>query len=247
MLPQVFTLHMVHYTAFILLLKPFILTGGKATTQRSNIPSDGNDPAGKAPLVVCYEATRQLCVVARKYRQMFGSFRNSPITATHCTLSAALFLLKKMKHDSDRIKVSDRNLFRSCLKTLEELGTSWYPAWRYWNNLSRAFAALCDTVGDSGISDYPTNYTASPDSQVADGGLHADDQKDPELAHNSTWSDTMDWAINLPEDLHFSASDEQELPDSFGITSDASLWSDVGAEFVFDSLPADYTNFNTLN
>ncbi|CRG92311.1 putative transcriptional regulatory protein C530,05 [Talaromyces islandicus] len=249
MLPQVFTLHMVHYTAFILLLKPFIFAGEKGTLPKADAPSNTGDPATESPLSLCHEAARQICIVARKYRQVFGSFRKSPITATHCTLSAALFLLKKMKYDGDETKISDRNLFQACLKTLAELGISWYPAWRYWKNLSDTFAASRNSAGDSAISDSPASSgldTYQNPLQEVQGVVRefpTDGQGVTEFPQSSRWSNTMDWAINLPEDLNISAADGQ-LGD---LTLDASYWPHVDAAFMFDSLPADYTNFNTFN
>ncbi|KAM0241427.1 hypothetical protein ACHAP5_007624 [Fusarium lateritium] len=87
----------------------------------------------------------------------FGSFRRSPITATHCTLTATLmimFLGKGSRSDLDY-----------CLLTLGELAESWAPAKRYWQTLSRV-------LGDrhnSEDGDTTTNTKVNPqdDEDVA--------------------------------------------------------------------------------
>ncbi|OKL59862.1 hypothetical protein UA08_04960 [Talaromyces atroroseus] len=253
MLPQVFTLHMVHYTAVILLLKPFIFTGEDGTSQKADLPSNTGDAASESSLALCYEAARQICIVARKYRQVFGSFRKSPITATHCTLSAALFLLKKMRHDGGEIKCSDRNLFQACLKTLKELGISWYPAWRYWKSLSDTFTASRNNAGNSAMSD--SALSSGLDAyqnilQEVQGDApecSIDEQGSAGSPQSLTWSNNMDWAINLPEDLDHAAADQQDLGSHIDSRPDVSYWPDLDAGFMFDSLPADYTNLNFSN
>lgn len=232
-LPQVFTLHMVHYTSFILLLKPFLSAGVEAGSLRPESPGNTKGHAGKTPLDVCYEAVKQLCVVSRKYRQKFGSFQKSPITATHCTLSAALFLLKKMKLDTGEPKARDCNLFTSCLKTLEELGTAWYPARRYWNNLSCTYVVLFDRDGYS-------------ETSGSDSSTHSGLALDMEFQQNLGLSEDMNWTVNLPEHLNWTV-DEQGYSDNLEIMADLSSWSEIETTFMFDSLPDDYTHFDTLN
>jgi hypothetical protein len=37
------------------------------------------------------DAAQEICLLGEQYRKTFGSFRQFPVTPTHCTLSAVLF------------------------------------------------------------------------------------------------------------------------------------------------------------
>lgn len=86
---------------------------------------------------ICYEAATNVCIAAKKYRNTFGSFRKSPISATHCLLSAALVLLQVATNKSEasmkRATVANVDV---CLQCLEELSVSWKPAERIHHNLA---------------------------------------------------------------------------------------------------------------
>lgn len=141
-LPQAFTLHMVYSTACILLARPFL---APTTTKNATEPANNVDPKftegfSKAD-VLLQTSAKQICSTARKYRRVFGSFRRSPITATHCTLSAALVFLRNAKARSavEATKVpsssSGTDDLKICLDVLDELSTSWDTARRIRLNL----------------------------------------------------------------------------------------------------------------
>lgn len=141
-LPQAFTLHMVHSTACILLARPFLTP---ATTKSAIDSAKNIDPKFKEDFekadVLLQTSAKQICSTARKYRRVFGSFRRSPITATHCTLSAALVFMRNAKARSgvDTADVPSSGFstedLKVCLGVLDELSTSWDTARRIRLNL----------------------------------------------------------------------------------------------------------------
>ena len=121
---------MVYSTAIILLAKPFVRETQRTSSQQSTEAHAKlqTNPFPKAE-ALSLDAAKQICTLGDQYREVFGSFRQSPITATHCTLSALLTLLSRDegggKPEMDRI--------RSGLLTLKGLSISWMPARRYHN------------------------------------------------------------------------------------------------------------------
>ncbi|SPJ75718.1 related to C6 transcription factor [Fusarium torulosum] len=114
--PHLYILHMCFHTCIILLAKPFL-------------PKNANPLESNLAVEACRQAAKDICHLGNRYRTAFGSFRRSPITATHCTLTATLmvmFLGNGSRGDLD-----------CCLLTLGELAESWAPAKRYWQTLSR--------------------------------------------------------------------------------------------------------------
>jgi hypothetical protein len=91
--------------------------------------------------VLLQASAKQICSTARKYRRVFGSFRRSPITATHCTLSAALVFLRNARSrpvtDETGMPPSSSSTddIKLCLAVLDELSTSWDTARRIRLNL----------------------------------------------------------------------------------------------------------------
>ncbi|KAK9238586.1 phosphoesterase family protein [Lipomyces kononenkoae] len=157
-LPQVYTMHMVYHTAFILLAKPFI----------KNLPENS---ASSYPEVwskakeLCQESAKATYLIAQKYRNEFGSFRLSPITATYCTLSAALALLDDIGSDSGERESNFHNTgVETCLKVLEELSTSWNPAKRIWSNLNRLYERARAKHGRTTEPDILGKVTIDPSS-----------------------------------------------------------------------------------
>ncbi|KAK0377076.1 hypothetical protein CLIM01_05546 [Colletotrichum limetticola] len=123
-LPQVYTLHMVYHTCCILLFKPFLLKS------KDTPPALKTDTAKRAE-VLCIESAKRICHAGKKYRQVFGSFRRSPITATHCTLTAALVLIQYASPDPEFANTGRpccTVYIEACLEVLAELGISWRPA-----------------------------------------------------------------------------------------------------------------------
>nr|XP_036584062.1 C6 transcription factor [Colletotrichum truncatum]KAF6793321.1 C6 transcription factor [Colletotrichum truncatum] len=124
--PQVYTLNMVYHTCCILLFKPFLLRPKQATVTPKT-------DAIKRAEVLCVESAKRICLACKKYRQVFGGFRKSPISATHCILTASLVLIQYANPDPD-MSNSGRPCctpyIELCLEVLGELSTSWNPAGR---------------------------------------------------------------------------------------------------------------------
>ncbi|KAI1768000.1 fungal-specific transcription factor domain-containing protein [Hypoxylon sp. FL1150] len=227
-LPQVYTLHMVYHTGFILLMKPFL----KPPSPSNNETKEHSMIREKA-IEVCYEAATQICLVSRKYRQVFGSFRLSPITATHCTLSAALIFLRLQTPEHARM--SYYHGLDTCLKNLEELSTSWIPAGRYCRNLkdllktdTRMRTESCSTPAQTA-----TSGDAMPPASTAGGSQ--------DVHSVSSWLASTDHSV--PQ------TGPGEVDDAFTLSQedlDRSFWQNIENDVMFDDLPEDYFNFNTL-
>ena len=101
--PHVYTLHMVYHTARILLAKPFLTN--HHTSSESTITVLAHS--------VCKDSASAICLVAQKYRHSFAhGFQLCPLSATHCTLSAATVLL------GEPDCASNRNRLGVCLTVL---------------------------------------------------------------------------------------------------------------------------------
>ncbi|KAH6647228.1 fungal-specific transcription factor domain-containing protein [Truncatella angustata] len=136
-LPQAITLCMVYHTTVILLAKPFLVVeqhnhqSGKGPTQHE--PSSSLLPEKAVALTL--EAAKNISTLGDRYREGFGSFRRSPISATHCTLSAVLAILQLSNCSNHTADGSNADKIRPCLRTLHELSVSWTPPRRYYQNL----------------------------------------------------------------------------------------------------------------
>ncbi|KAI8257643.1 hypothetical protein K4K58_003865 [Colletotrichum sp. SAR11_239] len=130
-IPQVYTLNMVYHTCCILLFKPFLLRPKQTTTAPKT-------DAIKRAETLCIESAKRICLASKKYRQVFGGFRRSPISATHCILTASLVLIQYASPDPD-MSNSGRPCctpyIEMCLEVLGELSTSWNPAGRMRSDL----------------------------------------------------------------------------------------------------------------
>lgn len=144
---------MVYHTAIILLAKPYL---GDSREDRHS-PVEKTQPPGpstrvqKAP-VLYMEAAKDICSLGDQYREVFGNFRRSPITATHCTLLAALALLNQppqAQRDSGP-GPADIDKVKTCLQTLHELSESWIPPRKYHRSLVRMIDARRDSRRDEG-------------------------------------------------------------------------------------------------
>lgn len=155
-LPHTYVLHMCYHTSIILLIKPFLPTrrhqGVGNTDQNSH--EDSSDPHDddrqQYVLQLGQQAAKAICSLGNRYRGIYGGFRRSPLTATHCTLTAALMTLYLASgQEAGR---SDRAQLKSCAATLGELADAWEPARRYHRILSRILGDLygrMNVVGDS--------------------------------------------------------------------------------------------------
>ncbi|QKX63402.1 uncharacterized protein TRUGW13939_10572 [Talaromyces rugulosus] len=132
--PQAYTLCMTYHTSVLLLAKPYL----RDSQDLSQHQIDADSITTKAEDLY-KETAKQICSLSEQYRKTWGSFRQSPITATHCTLSAALGLFRTLSQEKEKESVVDAVLknFETCLKTLQELSVAWTPPRKYYHNLRR--------------------------------------------------------------------------------------------------------------
>jgi hypothetical protein len=133
--PHAFVLAMVYQTSIVLLAKPFL---SRADASGSGKLSNHSDVSRRAE-AACLEAAREICLLAGRYREVFGSFRRSPLTVTHCTLTAALVFMFVQGAGDEKTSSFDSQL-ECCLQTLRELSISWGPPLRYLRTLNRILA-----------------------------------------------------------------------------------------------------------
>ncbi|KAL2842157.1 fungal-specific transcription factor domain-containing protein [Aspergillus pseudoustus] len=238
--PAVYTAHMVFHTAFIILMKPALLKSQDAESRR-----------------VSYQAASDVCNVAQKYRMVFGSFRQSPVTATHCTLSAVLTLINAAHHSWDGISAAVNNKHVELgLMVLEELSVSWNMAKRIRQNLQKLYQPLRRATGHT-TDNYQTFALASADTEtrnlpdealvppLADAvspNIHSGWQLPASNPHGQSLDAFTDWPFN---DL---LMNESNLPEAefFDALHNFS-YMETNPIFQFDALPDDYSSFDILN
>lgn len=153
---------MTFYTALILLGNGLLASNARTTPSEASNADLLNQKAS----CICYDAAKNISIIARRYRSAFGSFRRSPISATHCLLSAALVLIQvasnSLEAKSRRATVANIDM---CLQCLDELSVSWSPAGRIHRNLTLLQAQkLSDprsTKYGADITDTQTNTIAT--------------------------------------------------------------------------------------
>ncbi|EAA59284.1 hypothetical protein AN4185.2 [Aspergillus nidulans FGSC A4] len=212
--PQAYTLHMVYHTTRILLAKPYI-TRKQPETDREAV---------NIALTESRESARAICLTAQKYRHVFGGFQKSPITATHCTLSAALVLLAEVEAEAKTSLVSPaiaslKNKLNLCLTVLDELSNSWSPAKYIARNLRR----LC--------------LSATSDEMFS-------------TATQLNPVDRGDFDATIPLDLNAELSYDSYEMSEHGVPELSpmnSLPSHLELSMPVDSLPVDYGFFDILN
>ncbi|KAK6213434.1 c6 transcription factor [Colletotrichum tabaci] len=162
-LPQVYTLHMVYHTCCILLFKPFLIKPKDAPV----VPK--TDTAKRAE-EFCIESAKRICHAGKKYRQVFGSFRRSPISATHCILTATLVLIQYASPDPDFANTGRpccTLYIEACLEILKELSTSWKPACRTRVNLIKyLYQKYPERIPNSLLHDERRNTAVAPEKGV---------------------------------------------------------------------------------
>ncbi|KAJ0424995.1 fungal-specific transcription factor domain-containing protein [Aspergillus carlsbadensis] len=169
--PHVYILHMVYHTSIIMLAKPFLTTRQQPSTESQEKTGSHIDQTAQRAATLCMDAARGICLLGEQYRKTFGSFRQSPVTATHCTLSAVLFLIMSLNHckrdedhDDTQSKATTR-LVNSCTMTLGELSNAWTPARQYW----KAVVAIIKgrQPAQSSLEDSSSNPVVKPVSTGA--------------------------------------------------------------------------------
>lgn len=134
---------------------------------------------------------------------MFGSFRRSPISVTHCTLSAVLTLLNARNNKWDGVvEASNNKNIELGLKVLEELSVSWNPARRFRQSLQKLYRpSRSDSTGVSGST------TDEASNQPSNGAFEALLAEMQDLRNRSASSDadssteTATWSTSLSEGL----------------------------------------------
>ncbi|KID91377.1 Transcription factor, fungi [Metarhizium guizhouense ARSEF 977] len=190
--PQAYTLCMVYHTAIILLARPYVQS--RAFEDSASLEPDALVIKAQDLLL---EAARSISSLGDQYRKVFGSFRRSPITATHANLSAALALFNPQGVDRPRARFnpSDDPRIKSCLQTLEELSVAWTPPRKYLSSVLKMMqgysagqqkgATTSDALTDHQDGDlYPTSEA----SQVTNLMQPAD----------VVWSGQVTDAMSLP-------------------------------------------------
>ncbi|OAL49308.1 hypothetical protein IQ07DRAFT_76934 [Pyrenochaeta sp. DS3sAY3a] len=258
--PAVYVLHMLYHTVNILLMKPSLLKT-QATDARKR----------------SHHAATEICSVATKYRRTFGSFRLSPITATHCTLSAALILLRatNQQWEESSPTVNTKNI-GLCLRVLEELSVSWNPAKRIRQNLQKLLAipakslrtgpAGRESISETTGSKAPTPHTIQ-DTGVTTSGSLADviQVTAPNIVSSNSmisnvasgWRDinpntglgTTVSAETCGEPYSDIALESEYAAFSYDFTGalDNFSYMETNPVFQFDFLPDDYSSFDILN
>ena len=181
---------MIYHTARVLLARPFIMK--KDSTQTST--NEETETTHQA-LSVSRQSAREICLVAQKYRQAFGSFELSPISATHCTLTAALVLLDETESIDTP---SHKNKLCLCLVVLGELSKVWHPAWHIRENLRKLCfrATLEDEM-------FAPERSTNPDDNNAFLGVGLPETLDEVDPYQQTDQETLlanDLGLMLPAD-----------------------------------------------
>lgn len=270
---------MVYHTAFILLCGPFLASDASPKSSDHNKTSEAQDQSSenttsKKALDACCASVRSMISVAQKYRQTFGSFRLSPVTATHCTLSVALIIIERCCSQENYSKpspseggtrtLSPHAAAGLCLQVLRELSTSWNIAKRIGRNLEKVY---CERFGNN-IPSPPSDYRPPPcpvasqpmdPNQALQSGIvpiHAFDAFfDP---NGLTVEDPLALLPANPMSAYPDSAPGQQpsVPTFDGLNMDALqnlphsselFASGHGFAFSSDTLPSDYNMFDTLN
>lgn len=270
---------MVYHTTWILLCGPFLYNFyhpskasaphcTKPTSQKEGEKSQEIERSEKA-LAACGTSVRAICITAQQYRQTFGSFKLSPITATHCILSAGLTIIDKcctMENleqynpaDKPQPGASPHAAVGLCLQVLRELSTSWNTAKRIARNLEKLY---CENFGSDHLPTPPEYLDTAQCSAVSKGPGFADPgyNMTPTLAflefYNEKRTPMEDPLSDNP--LAINPHPTYERPDLLTFagqpsalpgfpTSDELFANNLGFAFSPDCLPSDYNMFDTLN
>ncbi|CAG8044172.1 unnamed protein product [Penicillium nalgiovense] len=277
--PHTYTLCMVYHTVYILLCVPF-LSKNPANQEASN-PADSHSQQNSShkesehackqkAMAICGNSSREMCIVAHKYRQTFGSFKLSPITATHCMLSAASIIIEKccvdpsMKFEAGNQGPrgpSPQAAVGLCLQVLQELSTSWNIAKRIGRNLEKLYCQRlnCDINHMPPAPPLECNGLCTSTYQPADmdGYLGPvapteplNGPLDPKDLHVQ---DTLlaplpniDW-FDAPASSSTHLNDNDLVGHGSAPNPDEVFINNLGFAFSANCLPSDYNMFDTLN
>jgi hypothetical protein len=241
-------------------------------TKQSRDHQPSQDGCKQKAMTICSNSARAMCIVAQKYRQTFGSFKLSPITATHCMLSAALIIIEKccvnpgmetgISSQTPR-GPSPQTAVGLCLQVLRELSTSWNIAKRIGRNLEKLYCQRlhCDIDHMPTAPSLECNVPFTASSQPADLNVCAaytapqaepNDSLDPSERHVQNTLlipplANLNWFdVSASRNIHEHHSNSTT---GFGIVPnpDELFVNNLGFAFSADSLPSDYNMFDTLN
>lgn len=275
---------MVYHTVIILLCEPFLKgyhpdLDKKSPSAKCQITPEETSHACMLKRIekahdTCSASVRAMCFISQKYRRVFGSFKLSPITATHCTLSYALIIIERCcsmtaktgPGDEVSSAVSPHNAVWHCLQVLRELSTSWNIAKRIGRNLEKLYLKrygddhlpFQSQTCDRGCEDACSCQTAGADPMMF---------KLPSLPGEAfdAFFDSEDMTFEWPQNFNITTPSPmqhhvlhnrsitggiQSVPD--GINQDFSnseelFANNLGFAFSPDCLPSDYNMFDTLN
>jgi len=278
--PHAYTMFMVYHTTIILLCgpffnKPFTTTKSENPTTNQHSPQDEKQQdhsRSEKAMASCSSSIRSMCLIIQKYRQTFGSFKMSPITATYCTLSAALIIIencctvenksvKPVSNEDGSRNPSPHVAVGLCLQVLQELSTSWNIAKRIGRNLEKVYTtrfgsdhvpsppqgydiAAYESVPD--LVDTTANWeTNVPPLRSFDSFFDAKSTVQLENSPHLLHSDGPHH--NIPHGTEPTAFDPGNTQGFANISSDELFANNLGFAFSPDCLPSDYNMFDTLN
>ncbi|RMJ07962.1 hypothetical protein CDV36_012432 [Fusarium kuroshium] len=227
--PHVHILHMVYHTSIILLSKPFITNKrfGESDSAPELHSAAASDVRRRAS-ALCRDAAKEICLITERYRETFGSFRQSPLTATHCTLMALLVTLHGEESHAETSQGARKGL-KTAMKTLEELSDSWTPPRRYWHTMTQALR-----IGSPSIENQDETpdwqESRAPDAAASQNEQSGNQQEVPlRLGNEGTW---------VSSELQLASDHGAQHPTYFNI--------DELELTAFDQLPSDYLTLESL-
>ncbi|PYH93346.1 hypothetical protein BO71DRAFT_327935 [Aspergillus ellipticus CBS 707.79] len=210
--PQTYILCMVYHTAVILLAKPYLEHSDSpaAPSRPQQLQQEAPDDLIQQTSTLYLEAANNICSLGEQYRQVFGGFRKSPITATHCTLSAALALLNPQCRGPQNADFNDVDMDKmtSCLNTLQELSQSWTPPRKYHRSILR----VIHSQQSSGLESDLDVFSAFPNVGFPPS-YQASDNNPLGISREAEWDQTgneFDWS------MWTNMAVENDLPNSGG-------------------------------
>ncbi|OTB09486.1 hypothetical protein M426DRAFT_316032 [Hypoxylon sp. CI-4A] len=252
--PAIYTLHMVYHTSIILLMKPTLLASQDKSARK-----------------ISYQAAVDICNVASRYRRKFSSFRQSPITATHCTLSAVLILINANNNRWQGTNPANNNRNIDIgLTVLEELSDSWYPAKRIRQSLvklhkpTREIATRGSVPRDSSTEESHEEHSGESSTPYSSSFADSQAATSPVLQSAITTSETEWPPLDRGENgavTHVAPIGASQNDSLYGASVDDYMF--VGSDFMggwnnfsymetnplflSDALPNDYSGFDILN
>lgn len=253
--PAVYIIHMVYHTSIILLVKPSLLGSQDEAARRMS-----------------YQAAVDICSVATRYRRRFSSFRQSPITATHCTLSAVLILISAGTHDWQGVNAtSNIKNIELGLTVLDELSASWHPAKRIRHGLERLYKSSWESTAQTHSSSVTRGNSVEQFHGVDSEGLTGNptsnfssihDKADPVLRSINLTPELQRFPLNRDGDatphpasetfesglFHRSSPENGHMISGFDMTEalDNFSYMESNPMFLSDALPNDYSGFDIL-